>query len=575
MRNALTAIANTLPHFKRKEVPLIRPRKVEHFINRKNELTQLLNDLKSGRIVTLCGPGGVGKSALASKVLWILAPGDKAPKNFPDGIIWHDFYTEPRSSIFFEKIAKIFNEESLPTPIEAAQKILANKKMLLLLDGAEDADDLRMILDITDSCCVLVTSRQKKDAVAVRQDIESLSHDQAVNLLQSWAGKQNIKVMEKICKLVGCLPLAVRLIGKYLYETGEDAIEYLEWIEDTPLDALNQGNRKIESVPILLHKSFSQISINSVEILSITGLLAFDSFSSDLIVSVLPEIKNIKRSLNELVNFGILNRSKDRFQISHALIHTYVRHNNKLTKEMIKKVSEYFNSFTRKHSKNGTRGYTKIDQELVHIMKILTECKKMMIWESAIKLVWSVNMYLNMKGLFTELNISLRIGIEAAQKLNNRRDEAALIGNIGCNFYSYGLIDKAIEHYVQALSINKEIGNKHGETIWLSNIGLAYLKLGKIDKSIEFYEKSLSISKKISDIQGEGETLGSIGLAYHLLGYEEDAIQYYEQALTISRETLNKRNESNWLGNLGNAYRDIGQLYKAINYHKMALSKRS
>lgn len=56
--------------------PLHRPRRAEHFQDRLSERTWLLAHLNPGQIVTICGPGGMGKTALVAEVLWTLAPGD-------------------------------------------------------------------------------------------------------------------------------------------------------------------------------------------------------------------------------------------------------------------------------------------------------------------------------------------------------------------------------------------------------------------------------------------------------------------------------------------------------------------
>jgi flagellar biosynthesis GTPase FlhF len=54
--------------------PLQRPPRAEHFTGREKELAQLRQDLQPGRVVTLCGPGGIGKTALATEAIWKLAP---------------------------------------------------------------------------------------------------------------------------------------------------------------------------------------------------------------------------------------------------------------------------------------------------------------------------------------------------------------------------------------------------------------------------------------------------------------------------------------------------------------------
>ena len=122
-------------------LPLQRPPRVEYFTDREEELAQLLADLQPGRVVTLCGPGGIGKSALAAEVVWTLAPGNEPPELFPDGIIFHSFYNQPQAVLALEAIARAFGEEPKPTPRDAAQRALSGRQALLLLDGTEDADD--------------------------------------------------------------------------------------------------------------------------------------------------------------------------------------------------------------------------------------------------------------------------------------------------------------------------------------------------------------------------------------------------------------------------------------------------
>ena len=210
-------------------VPLQLPPRAEHFTGREHELAQLLQNLQPGRVVTLCGPGGIGKSALAAEAIWQITQGKTPPESFPDGVIWHSFYTEPQADLALENIARVFGEEPRPTPRDAAQRALAGRQVLVLLDGSEDADDLGNVLAVTSTCGVIVTSRSRHDAVAERQDLQALPLEEAVTLLRAWgkARAADDTVAPRICELVGGVPLAVRLVGRYVNETGETAAEYL------------------------------------------------------------------------------------------------------------------------------------------------------------------------------------------------------------------------------------------------------------------------------------------------------------------------------------------------------------
>jgi len=92
-------IAHFSPSTSASRAPLQRPLRVEHFVGRQRELAQLLADLQPGKIVTLCGPGGIGKSALAAEAIWTLCPNDDPPGRFPDGIITYDFYNQPQARV--------------------------------------------------------------------------------------------------------------------------------------------------------------------------------------------------------------------------------------------------------------------------------------------------------------------------------------------------------------------------------------------------------------------------------------------------------------------------------------------
>ena len=149
--------------------PLQRPPRADHFTDRKRELAQLLEDLQPGRVVTLCGPGGIGKTALAAEALWTLAPGDAPPARFPDGILFHSFYARPDPALALQHIVTSFGAEPRPSLPSAALRVLAGKRALLVLDGTEDTDDLRAVLDVRGGCGVLVTSRARQDALAERR----------------------------------------------------------------------------------------------------------------------------------------------------------------------------------------------------------------------------------------------------------------------------------------------------------------------------------------------------------------------------------------------------------------------
>jgi tetratricopeptide (TPR) repeat protein len=555
--------------------PLQRPARVKHFTGREKELAKLLDDLQPGSVVTLTGPGGIGKTALAAEAIWRLAPGDDPPERFPDGILFHSFYNQSEADLALEKIALAYGEEPRPTPKDAAQRALAGRRALLVLDGAEDADNLPSILEVHDRCCVLITSRSRRDAPAERQDIQALPLEEGVQLLQAWAGERarDATAVEQIYQLVGGLPLALRLVGRYLAETEEDAGDYLAWLEGTPLEALDQGARRKESVPLLLERSLGQVSEAACEVLGLAGQLALAPFRRDVIVagSELPD-REIKRALGELVNYGLLLRREGDYEVSHALIRTYIRVRNPAPSEMLTKIAAHYAALAKAESEKGLEGFARLNSERAHMMQVLRECEAHEDWEHVSQLAWALDNYLDLSGYWTEWVAALRAGLASARALDDRQDEGNRLGNLGLAYSDLGQVERAIDYHQQALEIAREIGDRRGEGARLGNLGIAYAVLGQVERAIEYYEQALEIAREIGDRRGEGADLGNLGLAYYILGQVERAIEYYEQALEISREIGDRRGEGDDLGNLGNAYYSLGQVERAIEHYEKALA---
>ncbi len=125
--------------------PLQLPRRAEHFQDRERERAWLLAHLRPGQVITLCGPGGMGKTALVAEVLWSLAPDEHLPAAFPARhTSFIAFMDSPRSRSRWNSLCARFGEEpsadACPGGTTGTQRA---SSLLLVLDGAEEADQSR------------------------------------------------------------------------------------------------------------------------------------------------------------------------------------------------------------------------------------------------------------------------------------------------------------------------------------------------------------------------------------------------------------------------------------------------
>lgn len=132
----------------------------------------------------------------------------------------------------------------------------------------------------------------------------------------------------------------------------------------------------------------------------------------------------------------------------------------------------------------------------------------------------------------------------------------------------WGYAKKVVELRLQL------IGKLSSEALEIGNynmLGIAYGQIGEFHKAIEYHEKVLEYSRREKQRQTEGAQLGNLGALYTHLGDYHKAIEYHEEALSIAREFGNRRSESFNLNSLANNYTVLGQRQKAIQYYKESL----
>jgi tetratricopeptide (TPR) repeat protein len=611
--------------------PQQRPTAAPHFTGREAPLAELREALQPERIVTVTGIGGMGKTSLAAAVIDDLAARGELARRFPGGVIVCSFYDDNDVERAAAHIARSCGLEPLPHPLDMAGVALGARVALLVLDGAEAADNLPKLLDRRGRSGVLITSRSKRDVHGHEVPLHRLSTAEAVALLRGVGGERasDATAAAAVCELVGNLPLAVSLAGHYLLESGTDAAEYEAWLRRAGLEALDFGHRRRDSVPALLDKSLAHLPDAAREVVAVLGALALAPVGVEPPAAALErDADALRRPLAALTAYDLLRRDGDGgYRLSHPLLHEYARERLAVAPAALARLAEYYNQFARAHSAAGPPGYRLLDAQRAHIMALLPRLQAAALWAELNDLVWAVaghGGYMDVAGHAFDQLEALGYGVAAAQALDSEYDEASHLLHRGnayqslgrvldsissyeralalsrqsqrrsseCNCLSglgiahaaLGRVEEAIGFYEQALPISREIDprsgevDRRGEGSILGNLGNAYYSLGRVEEAIGFYEQALAISREIDprsgevDRRGEGNQLGSLGNAYYSLGRVEEAIVFYEQALAISREIGDRRNEGNWLGSLGIAYRHLGRVEEAIGFHEQALA---
>jgi DNA-binding SARP family transcriptional activator/tetratricopeptide (TPR) repeat protein len=215
----------------RRPVPRQLPAPVPHFAGRTDPLAQLTSLLergpeKGGTVVisAIGGTAGVGKTALA--VHWAHQVADR----FPDGQLYVNLrgfdptghLLDPADVIRRFLDALDVPAHRIPTDVEALaaryRSELAGPRILILLDNARDAAQVRPLLPGAPGCLVLITSRSQLTGLVAADgahpvNLDLLDPDEARQLLAHQLGRERTKAepdaVDEIVDYCARLPLAL------------------------------------------------------------------------------------------------------------------------------------------------------------------------------------------------------------------------------------------------------------------------------------------------------------------------------------------------------------------------------
>jgi len=580
------------------------PQPVTDFTGREAELAGLKASFTNGAIITgLSGAGGIGKTELARKLAQDIA------ENFPDARMNIDLLGTSEKPTSPEDAMRRLLEpfcigQKLPddeTQLKGLyQQTFGTKKVLLLLDNAANAAQVRPLIPPAPSAAI-ITSRQHFSLTEfgmhepLRLDV--LSPEQAREFLRGASPKLNESQdaeVNALAKLCGHLPLALRVAASLLNDRSD-------WTVNTLLNRLQDEHTRLKrlkregdyDVEAMLNLSYELLDADLKKYSRALGIFTtpFTKISAQAVLGIV-DADELDEALGKLMARSFLNTQSSQAVVTdlyslHDLTRLYATQkllDENEYEETLTRHAEHFlewaseaNTLYKKGNENILVGLAQFRFIWFHLYSAYerllpsqkTRPQSADRWLSNFpgRCAYVLDLHLPPR----EKTLIMQTALDAARRLGDKKDEGIHLGNLGLAYADLGDARKAIEFYEQYLSIAREIGDRRGEGAALGYLGSAYYSLGDARKAIEFYEQALVISREIGDRRGEGNDLGNLGLAYADLGDARKAIEFYEQALVIAREIGDRRGEGADLGNLGLAYAALGDARKAIEFYEQAL----
>lgn len=606
-----------------KVVPHQLPADVPRFTGRARQLQRLdeLLGRAAGTVVTaITGMAGVGKTSLA--IHWA----HRVREQFGDGELYVNLRGYDRESpVAPEQVLDGFlralgvPRERIPRePAELAalyRSLVAERRMLIVLDNAVNAEQVRPLLPGGSACVVLLTSRSQLSGLVVRDgaervNVDGLPADEAAALIARIVGAERVgdDVAAELAAMCAYLPLALRIAAERIAARPHldvpDLIDELAK-EQRRLDLLSTVDDETSAVRVVFSWSYRALPDPAARAFRLLGLHAGPDFSSHAAAALLATGgAATRRLLEQLTGVHLLEEiDLDRFRF-HDLVRVYAaervftEESEQSRAEAVRRELEWYlytadkavrtfspphlraplgspiaevDPMTFKRPGNALRW---CEAERANFVAGINQAVELGMDDIGWKLPATLWEFFNTRKYWSDWIGTHQVGLDAARRIGDRVGESWLLNNLGPAYLDLGDTELAIEYFQRTLVIRREINDREAEGWTQYNLGDAYRVAGWYPEAIEHLRAALVIGREFDERWGLSWTLTMLGDTYRKLGRFDEAVECLQQALEIRRglKADDPWGEGWTLTMLGDAYRGLGRFNDAIDNLQRALA---
>ncbi|GLZ41059.1 BTAD domain-containing putative transcriptional regulator [Actinokineospora sp. NBRC 105648] len=562
-------------------------------------------------IVALSGTAGVGKTALALR--WA----HRARERFPDGQLSVNLqgYSAGTPLTSQEVLVRFLHAlgvvpERVPINLEEAaglyRTLLTGKRVLVLLDNAATAEQVRPLLPGSSGCLVLVTSRDRLTGLTAQDGAHQLPLDvltapEAVDLLGRLVGVGRMRrepaAAAEMAAICGHLPLALRIAGANLAIRPLISIaDYTRELRDrgrmTGLAVAGDESGAVRAAFDLSYEKLVPAARRLFRLLGAVPGVDVDPAAAAAL-SGLP-IGDAARLLRVL-DHGNLIREHTRGRYTfHDLLREYAFGRASAEDREAERTGavvglfDHYLSEIEAHSavlwrvgslpEQGAeeRALAWLDAERANLVSAASAASSLGLHRYAWRFAESLRPYFWNRGHGADGLVVAKAALAAARAADNVDAEASvhdLLGLIHTNLSDYVA---AIESHRWALELSQSTGNRIVEAAALHNLGRAHSQLGQPAQASAFYEQALELNRTIGNRFGEAGALNYLGGTALSLGRPQEAIERHTEALDLSTRIGNRHVQAAACQGIGLTLWAMGDLPRAAQRYRegMAICRR-
>ena len=600
------------------------PAEITPFIGREREVEQVISLFhdQACRVVTLFGPGGIGKTRLALQVARRLI--EQATNFFPNGVYFISLFSLSEAAFIPQAISSVFNIEFEEADDNQKQllQFLRKKHLLLVLDNLEhlwnevSAQFLGKILSVAPGVNLLVTSRERLNLHGEQSfslpGLEVPTEDQlrseenssleaekfsSIHLFVQSARRANPQFQLKpeqvpdvirICHLLGGLPLGIEMAAAWIPVLSPTQIlaeirSGLDFLEAETYGIPKRQRRLI----LVLESSWKRLSEAER-----TGVKALSVFPGSLDLSTARQIHRITPDLlRSLVNKSWLQPiEQGRFQM-HALLHQYASErlagDPELRNLFNDRLSRYFCEFLERLDADwsGPRQSTAIAEIKREIDNIRAAWK----WASEhcqIDLLargrYSLETFYEWTGLQTEAEASFQRAVSylLQQWPEQSTSDADILLTLAQLLTSQSHFTVELEASIRLLERSESVlmrleqqslDVRSARAQVLERYGQHWSLMDR-KRARAYYEQSYALYQEMEDTTSMSRLLDHLGWINRVTGDYEHSRQLSQENLKLLERRGDQRGMGNTLNNLGFVAKHLGELDEAVRLQREGLA---
>ncbi|MFY1669818.1 ATP-binding protein [Plantactinospora sp. WMMB334] len=607
-------------------VPRQLPPAVRNLAGRSAELRALtsLTDLSTAPgattvIAIIDGTAGVGKTTLA--VAWAHRVADR----FPDGQLYVNLRGfDPAAPAMdpAEAVGGFLDAFDVPaqhvparltSQIALFRSLVAGRRLLVVLDNARDADQVRPLLPGAPGCLVVVTSRNRLTSLVATEQAHPitlglLSGTESRDLLAGRVGAERVAAApgaaEKIVAACDRLPLALSIVAAHAVTQPAvplDRIAAQLHRAASRLDLLDSGEPD-EDLRAVFSWSYRTLSPPAGRLFRLLGLPVGREISTVAAASLagIP-VRQASLALAELHQRHMVGTPAPGRYALHDLLRAYAAE----LAQQVEPAVERDDAVRRLLDHYLHTAYAAVRLLYPHrgpvdlvpagtgaVVDAPAGIPAALAWlaaEHAVltdavrcaadaglghhtwQLAWSVSDFLQRRGHWYDWLTSLRTGLVAARRQADLPGQAHLHHHLGLACAMLGRHDEALAHLHQALEHFAGLGDRAGSAAIHLGLGSLLVRLGSYGEALDHDRRALHLYRAAGHRVGQALALNNTAWKHTQIGQYRRAIEYGEQALDRHDEAGNPQGAADAWDTLGYAYHRLGEHRRAVDCYLRAL----